>query len=165
VTGAGPDAVVVREDGRGGDGPRWRSTLRRLITPERRSAWLYVVEVAGLGLGTLRAADLFLSHLFITKDLYGEPLGTSAVELQRFPWEAATCLALLAAGTAAAFVARRAGAALLGMILLVAGAGIVLAAGTQLDIWQIELPEPAVEQAPDRSICRSGGDSSECLGG
>jgi hypothetical protein len=131
----------------------------------RAVALLRVVLAVGLGLGAFLGLRLFVEHVLITRNLYGEPLGTSPEAVREFPVHAVLCIGLLVVGAVAAVLADDGRAAFVGVLLVVAGIGVVLVAGAELGVWQVELPEPTPASEPDQPVCRSGGDSSDCPGG
>lgn len=142
---------------------RRRGLTRRLATPGRVRDVALVLAVVAIAIGGFRVAELFVSNVLITGDLYGQPLRSSGEATREFPGQAAVGLLLATLGTAVAVAARDRLAIVVGVVVLVAGVGAVLVVGDALDVWQVDLPEQPATPATDQPTCRSG--EGGCPGG
>ena len=128
----------------------------------RGSVALDLVADLGLYLGALSILVIFGQFVLVDLSIGPSNVATPAEEV-RYLVTAAVCFALLLSGTVAAYLVRRRGLTGGGVVLLVLATGVAVLFPVPSDRWVIEAPAPTPE--PDRPICRSGGDSSDCPGG
>lgn len=129
--------------------------------PERRRDVTWRIAGIALTLGALLVPVLILQW-FATYFAIGYTSVATPEEGTRYVVTATACLVLLVGGTVAAIARGRAVLTGVGVVLTLLGVTVAVLLPVPSDRFETERTDPPSNSVPQ---CRSGGDSSDCLGG